>query len=61
MKPVTKEDIKREVDTLPETVLNRLYKFISTLKGRKSKREPLPTYDFKGRFDQVDIRSKAYE
>jgi len=61
MKPVTKEDIKREVDSLPETVLNRLYKFINTLKSEKPKKRTLPTHDFKGKLDDVDIRSRAYE
>lgn len=61
MKRVTKEDIKREVDSLPETVLNRLYKFIGTLKQRKTNKHSLPTHDFKGKFDEIDIRSRAYE
>lgn len=61
MKPVTKEEIKREVDSLPETVLNRLYKFISTLKSEKPKKRTLPIHDFEGKLDDVDIRSRAYE
>lgn len=61
MKPVTKEDIKREIDNLPESVMNRLYKFIGSLKKRSKKSEAFPAFNLNGKFDDLDVRSEAYE
>lgn len=61
MKPVTKDDLKREIDNLPESVLARLHKFIGSLKKRKKKDEAFPTFNLNGKFDEINVRSEAYE
>ena len=61
MGQVTKDKIKREIDDLPDSLITRLYEFIATLKKNDVKMQPLPSFDLKGKFDEVNIRSKAYE
>ena len=57
-----KESIKKEIEDLPENALERLYKFIRSLKNSKPDKScDLPSYSLKGQFDDVDIRSQAYE
>lgn len=59
---VTKEEIKKEVDKLPENMLDEIYKLLRSLSIDNS---PVPKQwtvrNFKGKFDQLDVRTSAYE
>ena len=61
MKSVTRDEMKREIDQLPDDVLDRLYRYIQALKLQKLEKRTLPAHDLKGRFDNVDIRERAYK
>jgi hypothetical protein len=57
----TKEKVKKEIDKMPEDLLEQVYAFINTIKSKKPKRKKLHTFKLKGMFDDVNIREKAYE
>lgn len=59
---VTKEEIKKEVDKLPDSLLEMAYALLRSIAGtKKTDKKSLTTRDFKGRLDNTDIRSAAYE
>lgn len=59
---VTKEELKKVVDRLPESLLNEVYTLLKQLTERKGKgQSQLTKRDFKGSLDSVDIRKAAYE
>ncbi|WP_022669893.1 hypothetical protein [Hippea alviniae] len=57
-----RDKIKRDIDSLNEDLLLEVEKYIKALKSEslKGKRE-FETLNLKGKFDDVDIRSLAYE
>ena len=57
---VTKERIKREIDRMPNDLLEKVYKYINGLTSGKMKSR-FPTYKLKGQFDNINAREKAYE
>ena len=57
----TKEKIKKELDTLPDEILNQVYEFLHLLKSGKKKRHPIKSFRLKGQFDNINIRKIAYE
>ncbi len=57
---VTKERIKREIDRMPNDLLEKVYKYINGLTSREAKKK-FPTYKLKGQFDNINTREKAYE
>ncbi|MCF8259418.1 MAG: hypothetical protein K9J12_01475 [Melioribacteraceae bacterium] len=57
---VTKERIKREIDRMPNDLLEKVYKYINGLAYGKTKKR-FPTYKLKGQFDNINVREKAYE
>lgn len=58
----TKEAIKKEIDSLPEELLNTVHQLIVDLKSKSQKpRKGWTTRDFKGSLDNLDIRKKSYE
>jgi len=58
---VTKERIKREIDRMPNDLLEKVYKYINSIKTKKTNKKKLHTYKLKGQFDNINIREKAYE
>ncbi|MCE2997333.1 MAG: hypothetical protein ACK5RG_06515 [Cyclobacteriaceae bacterium] len=59
---ITKEEIKKEVDKLPDNLLDEVYKLLRSLSAEQSLVPKQWTErNFKGKFDQLDIRSSAYE
>lgn len=59
---VTKEEIKKEVDKLPDSLLEMAYALLRGIAGiQKSNNKVWTTRDFKGRLDKTDVRSAAYE
>lgn len=58
---VTKERIKREIDRMPNDLLEKVYKYINGLTSPKTIKKKFHTYKLKGQFDSINIREKAYE
>jgi len=57
----TKEIIKKEIDKIPDDLLEDVLKFLNTLKNKKSGERKLHTYKLKGNFDNLNIRDEAYD
>lgn len=58
---VTKEKIKREIDRMPNDLLEKVYKYINGLTFPKTNKKKLHTYKLKGQFDSINVRERAYE
>ncbi|MCW5910458.1 MAG: hypothetical protein KIT62_05260 [Cyclobacteriaceae bacterium] len=59
---VTKEELKKEVDKLPENLLETVYDLLKNLTLPPKKEDKKWTSrDFHGKLDQADIRPAAYE
>lgn len=54
---ITKQKIKKEIDEIPDDLLEEIYQFINSLKKKKN----LHTFKLKGQFDELNIRQAAYE
>lgn len=57
----TKEKVKKELNTMPDELLEEVYKFITDIKSAKTKKAQIHTFKLNGSFDQLDVREKAYE
>jgi hypothetical protein len=57
----TKENIKKQVDTLSEGDAEKVYLYMVNLKGKSTAKKPLPSLDLKGKLDGKNIRSLAYD
>lgn len=58
---MTRDRIKREIDKMPDDLLEKVYKFISGLKSAKPDRKKIKTYKLEGQYDNINVREKAYE
>lgn len=58
---ITKEELKSEVDKLPENLLDEVYAFLKRVIQQKKNAQHLTTRNFKGKLDHSDIRRAAYE
>lgn len=58
---VSKEEIKKEVDKLPENLLEEVYALLKQITRQKKKQQHLTIRDFKGALDHTSIRKTAYE
>ena len=59
---ITKEELKKVVDRLPENLLAEVYTLLKQLTEHKSKKQlALTKRDFKGSLDTLNIRKAAYE
>jgi|GEM_PF-2638831 len=59
---ITKEELKREVDRLPESLLDEVYALLKNISVKPPQENNKWTQrDFHGKLDKVDIRSSAYE
>jgi hypothetical protein len=59
---ITKEEIKKEVDRLPDSLLDQVYAFLKKIRiQKKSGGLKLSLRNFKGKLDNSDIRKAAYE
>lgn len=61
MSKANKQDIKNAVEALPQSVLQRLFRFIQSLREPQKHKLQIKTVSLKGRFDDVNIRSRAYD
>jgi len=57
----TKEKVKKEIDKMPSDLLEKVYKYITSLRTKKTQTMKIHTYNLKGQLDNVNIREKAYE
>ncbi|GJQ64760.1 MAG: hypothetical protein SCALA702_38130 [Melioribacteraceae bacterium] len=57
----TKEKVKRRIDNLPEENIKKVEEFLNKLSSVKVDKKNLTLYDFKGQFDNKEIRNRAYE
>ena len=58
---ISKEQIKKEIDQMPDELVEQVYVYITDIKKTKKRKKPIHTYKLKGAFDRTDIRKKAYE
>jgi len=59
---ITKEEIKKEVDKLLESLLDIAYALLRSItRIKKSENKSWTVRDFNGKLDNKDIRSAAYE
>ena len=57
----TKEKVKKEIDKMPGYLLEKVYKYITSLRTKKTTKKKIHTYNLKGQLDDVNIRERAYE
>ena len=59
---ITKDKIKKEIDKLPDGLLEQVYDMLKKFVSSSKKQNPKFTIrDFKGKLDGVDVRRNAYE
>lgn len=58
---VTKEKIKREIDRMPNDLLEKVHKYIDRLTSKKIVKKKFHTYKLNGQFDDINVRERAYE
>ncbi len=57
----TKEKVKKEIDKMPADLLDRVYKYITSLKTKGYQKKKIRTFNLKGQLDDLNVREKAYE
>jgi hypothetical protein len=58
---ITKEDLKKEVDKLPENLLDEVHAFLrQAIEQKKGGGRKITKRDFRGKLDSTDIRKSAY-
>ncbi len=58
---ITKEKVKKEIDQLSETDLEKVYLYLSSLNKTKKTRPNIRSLKLKGKLDEQDLRTVAYE
>ena len=58
---VTKQKIKKEIDEIPDYLLEDVLQFLNKLKKNRIPKSKLHTFKLKGQFDNMNIRDRAYE
>lgn len=58
---ITKEKVKKEIDKLTDSEVEKVYLYLSTM--RKTRKSPpnIRSLKLKGKLDQENLRSLAYE
>jgi len=57
----TKEKVKKEIDKLSETELEKVYLYLSSLRKTKKTRLNIRSLNLQGKLDEENLRSLAYE
>jgi hypothetical protein len=55
-----RESLKREIETLPDKIIEELYNLVHPVPEKKHKKS-VRTYKLNGQYDNVDLRRTAYE
>jgi hypothetical protein len=58
---ITKEKVKREIDHLSEVELEKVYLYLSSLPKNPSEKSQISAFKLRGKLDNKNIRSIAYE
>jgi len=58
---ITKEKVKKEIDKLSDTELEKVYLYLSSLSKTKKNQPNIRSLKLKGILDKEDLRSSAYE
>lgn len=58
---ITKEKIKQEIDRLTDREVEKVYLYLSSLKQEKKAKPDIRSLNLKGKLDNQNIRSVAYE
>jgi len=58
---ITKEKVKKEIDRLSEKDLEKVYLYLSALNKSKKDKPIIRSLKLKGKLDEQDLRSVAYE
>ncbi len=57
----TREIVKKEIDEMPNDILEKVYKYINSLRAKTTKRKKIHAFKLNGQLDDVNIRERAYE
>ncbi len=57
----TKERVKKEIDRMPNDLIEKVYKYITSLEAKKAGKKRIRTFNLKGQLDNVNVRERAYE
>ncbi|MDG5766605.1 hypothetical protein QA596_03930 [Balneolales bacterium ANBcel1] len=57
----TKDKVKKEIDQLSEHDVQKVYLYLDTLKKQQKDNRNIRALHLKGKLDQVNLRSSAYE
>lgn len=57
----TRDLVIKEMNKIPEYLLEEVLKFIREKRDREIRKPKLHTFNLHGRFDDLNIREKAYE
>jgi len=57
----TKDKVKKEIDRLSEHDVQKVYLYLDTLKKQQKDNRNIRALHLKGKLDQVNLRSAAYE
>lgn len=58
---ITKEKVKKEIDKLSDTEVEKLYSYLSSLKQTKISPPNIRSLKLKGKLDRENLQSLAYE
>ena len=58
---ITKEKVKKEIDRLSDTELEKVYQYLSSLRKKKKHKPNIRSLKLKGKLDKEDLRTLAYE
>lgn len=58
---ITKEKVKKEIDRLSDTELEKVYLYLSSLRKKKKPKPNIRSLKLKGKLDNEDLRTLAYE
>jgi len=56
-----REQIKKEIDLIPEEYLPQITIYLNMLKKQKSKKRKIKTVSLKGKYDNLNVRELVYE
>jgi len=57
---VTKTLLKKEIDKLPKSMLEKAYKLLNSIRSTKPAKKRAKKFKLGGKFDDVNVREYAY-